>query len=658
MPANRLSANLLMIALLLAAGAGPSFAQQQAPVQPSGEALAEIKSLRETLARKLAELKTRPDAESLLPDVEIFDKGADWIVRHGEFYRPTYPEWTIAALKAGIARVEALAARKADWEKPPGRKVLAYRSAVDDSVQPYALALPAGFDARAEKRWPLYVVLHGRDGVLNEISLIHNHDGKPPFENQDWIQLDIFGRVNNAYRWAGETDVFEALADVKRRFRIDERRIVLHGFSMGGAGAWHLGVHHPSRWCSVGPGAGFVEFYKYQKRPPLPAWQDQTLHIYNATDYALNAFDVPICTYGGEKDAQLAASTTMVALTKELDIPVKLIIGPDTGHAFHPESLKEFMAFHRERAEKGRPEWSDINRIRFATWTLKYNTCDWLTVEEMLEPYRETTVEARVDENSGRLVVKTKNVGVLQLGRDVADEVELDGVQLPLRTASGGLLPGVYYAGDGSSWRTLDYDSSLAFTNNADLHKRHNLQGPIDDAFMQPFVCVRGTGTAWNAAHAAWADWTRERFATEFDKWMRARIPIVKDSDVTPEMIASKNLILFGDPGSNSLLAKVLPQLPVKWTKDAIEVNGQKYDPAQHGLALIYPNPLAPRRYVVVNSGHTMHTPDFINSNAWLFPRLGDIAVQKFTKLDAGGYGEETAWAEIFDSEWKLPGKK
>ena len=104
----------------------------------------------------------------------------------------------------------------------------------------------------------------------------------------------------------------EAIQDVQRRFRVDPNRITLHGFSMGGAGAWHLGLHHPAMWSSVGPGAGFVDFYRYQKQTEQrPPWQHANLGIYDAIDYALNAFNVPVCTYGGENDAQLVASTSV-----------------------------------------------------------------------------------------------------------------------------------------------------------------------------------------------------------------------------------------------------------------------------------------------------------------------------------------------------------
>jgi dienelactone hydrolase len=607
------------------------------------------------LSGEIDKLRKVPRAENFRPDVEVYAKAAEWIGRHSEFFKPEYATHTLAALKTGMSRAAELEGGSAKWEQSPGRRVLAYRSAVDESVQPYAISLPAAFGKEPERRWPLHLVLHGRGATLNEVSFIHEHDGKEATDDE-WIQLDVFGRTNNAYRFAGEADVFEALADVKRRYRIDDRRIVLRGFSMGGAGSWHLGLHHPSRWCSVGPGAGFVDFYKYQNvATPLPFYQNLALSIYNPVDYTLNAFNVPICTYGGEKDEQLVASTEMVERAEKLGLTIKLLVGPDTGHDFHPESKKEFMAFHLERQKAGRALFPQPREIRFTTRTLKYNTCDWLTIDEQIVPYRATLVEAKVDEQNDILRVKTQNIAVLHLARDVAETVEIDGDRLPLAPAAEGLLPAVYFENSGDRWSVVNYTASLGFSKNPEGRKRHNLQGPIDDAFMLPFVCVRGTGTPWNDTQAAWANWTLERFAAEFDKYMRGKVPVVDDADVTAEMMFEKNIVLFGDPGSNSVLAKVVERLPVRWTRSAIEVNGEKYEPATHGVSLIYPNPLAPRKYVVVNSGHTFHAADFEKSNAWLFPRLGDIAVQKFGKAEAGGYQEDVVWADFFNSSWKLP---
>jgi hypothetical protein len=83
-------------------------------------------------------------------------------------------------------------------------------------------------------------------------------------------------------------------------------------------------------------------------------------------------------------------------------------------------------------------------------------------------------------------------------------------------------------------------------------------------------------------------------------------------------------------------------------------VGDQTWSAADHGLVLIYPNPLNRSRYIVVNSGHTFHENDFRSSNAWLFPRLGDIAIQRLKPGAEGRVEETTVWSEIFNADWKL----
>ena len=645
---------LIAASLFLASALSPHLPAQP----PSADDAAAITNKLAELKKSLAVLRDAGTPPTQLVDVEIYAKAAEWIVRHEEFYKPGYAADTLTALETGLRRARHLGGGKPDWGIAPGKLILAYRSAVDDSVQPYALTLPTTFDAASPDRLPLHVVLHGRGDTLNEVSFIRQHDGKPAPDDAGWIQLDVFGRGNNAYRWAGETDVFEALADVLRRYRIDERRITLWGFSMGGAGAWHLGLHHPSRWSSVGAGAGFVDFYKYQKvTEPLPDYQDKPLRIYDAIGYALNLANVPFITYGGELDPQLAASLTMQTAAKEAGTPLQLLIGQGMGHKFDDDSRAKFMDFHAELSRTGRPAFPGRREIRFVTYTPKYNRCECLTVEELQRMYEPATVESKVDDD-GVLLVTTSNVAALTVARGVADRVRIDGAEpVDLNGAADGLLPDVYFVRDMGSgvWDALDYDDSLQFAENTGRHKRRDLQGPIDDAFMQPFVCVRGTGEAWSRPLEAWADWTLSRFVREWDKWMRGRVTVVNDTDVTDEMITSKNLILFGDPGSNKVLSRVAGELPLTWKPEEISIGDQTFNTASHGVALIYPNPLARRRYVVVNSGMTLHDADFRRSNAWLFSKLGDAAAVKFERTEQGSYRESTEWGALFDTTWQLP---
>lgn len=626
---------------------------------PDADTLGNLKNGLAELQQKVTALQNDPalqtrDHRQQVADVAVFAKAVDWMLRHNEFPKKDYAKKAARAIALGNARAAELTAGQPSWLLRQGVSIRGYVSTVDDSVQPYALSLPAGVNPLSGDRWPLYVKLHGRANDMNEVDFIHRHEGKPLPKDQTWIQLDVYGRGNNAYRWAGETDVFEAITDVRRRFRIDDNRVTLHGFSMGGAGSWHLGLHHPATWSSVGPGAGFVDFYKYQKQTQQrPPWQHATLGIYDAIDYSLNAFNVPICTYGGENDPQAEAGRSVVAAAKDLNVEIKSLVGPGMGHKFHPDSLKEFMAFHKEKSATGRKRNLGRRHIRFTTKTLKYNSCDWLTIEEMQQVYKPATIDAEINDR-GNVDITTTNIAVLSLSRDVGTFAIIDGESLPCYDAAEGLLPNVFYEKTSRGWIVLSYDDSRAFEDNPSKHKRHNLQGPIDDAFMSRFTCVTPTGNTSNSSHQAWSAWTLKRFETEFDKWMRAKVRIMEDTTLDEDTIEGSHLILFGDPSSNSVLKKILPDLPIKWTDESITVNGQTYSTTDHAVRLIFPNPMNPSKYVVINSGHTFHEADFKNSNSWLFPRLGDIAVQKFTKKDDGRFEEQTIWAANFNSGWRL----
>jgi hypothetical protein len=181
---------------------------------------------------------------------------------------------------------------------------------------------------------------------------------------------------------------------------------------------------------------------------------------------------------------------------------------------------------------------------------------------------------------------------------------------------------------------------------NSGLRKVHGLQGPVDDAFMDAFLSVRPTGTAWNRITDEWSNKTLETFSWNFAKWLRGDIRVKDDRVITARDIADHNLILFGDSGSNSIIARVIDKLPMRWTKSEITIGAQTFSAADHIPVLIYPNPLNPRRYIVINSGHTFGEEDFRATNAWLYPRLGDYSV---LKLDG-----EIVMSGFFDELWRL----
>ncbi len=163
---------------------------------------------------------------------------------------------------------------------------------------------------------------------------------------------------------------------------------------------------------------------------------------------------------------------------------------------------------------------------------------------------------------------------------------------------------------------------------------------------MDAFLCVRPTSAPWNPVTEQWTAKALDVFKHDFAKWLRGDVRVKDDRAIAARDIADHSLILFGDPGSNSVLASIIDRLPLRWTKTEIAIGAQTFAAADRVPVLIYPNPLNPKRYVVINSGHTYGEEDFKGTNAWLYPRLGDYAV-----LTAAG---DVAVSGFFDERWRV----
>src|SRR5664279_2612885 len=145
-----------------------------------------------------------------------------------------------------------------------GQTLVTYRSTVDGSEQPYALYVPKSYDPA--RRYPLVVSLHEEESnhVVNLKRVFGiparygetGMQGLSAFAAQravDYLVACPFARGTMGYQGIAEQDVYDVLADVKRRYPVDEDRVYLTGASMGGGGALWLALTHPDRWAAVAP---------------------------------------------------------------------------------------------------------------------------------------------------------------------------------------------------------------------------------------------------------------------------------------------------------------------------------------------------------------------------------------------------------------------
>jgi hypothetical protein len=220
---------------------------------------------------------------------------------------------------------------------------------------------------------------------------------------------------------------------------------------------------------------------------------------------------------------------------------------------------------------------------------------------------------------------------------DKATEVQIDGQTLRVKPARELALEK-----SASGWRTAPLKWS-------GLHKTHALQGPIDDAFLDPFLLVRPTGTPWNPAAHQLALKRLERFDQTYAHFYRAHPRVKNDTDVTEADFAKYNVVLFGDPGSNRWIARLIGRLPVKWNRDTVTVGDKSFPAANHLPVMVYPNPIAASKYVVLNSGLTIAENSYTSD--YSMPTLGDVAVLQ-TQPEPDNFS--VPFAGFFDESWSL----
>jgi len=211
----------------------------------------------ENLKSKLVQVK-RNDAllEDLkfresLPTLEI---RFEWIEK---FMKDSPPQADVSPLDEWHQELEFLL-KNVEEGKPalflPGRLArLAHRSGIDNTLQPYSVFIPFDYDEKTPT--PLLVTLHGsgvdeRRTIFNVTMSLQR--ARAIRKLGKFIVLSPKARgLSDWYLGDSGKDVIECLDHVKKLYRIDERNIILDGFSMGGYGAWRLGLLYPNLFKAI-----------------------------------------------------------------------------------------------------------------------------------------------------------------------------------------------------------------------------------------------------------------------------------------------------------------------------------------------------------------------------------------------------------------------
>src|SRR5262245_9647593 len=212
----------------------------------------------------------------------------------------------------------------------------------------------------------------------------------------------------------------------------------------------------------------------------------------------------------------------------------------------------------------------------------------WVTIDALNQHWERARVDAEISDSS-TVRIKTQNVAALTLEMPPGAS-PLDISRKPVVVLDDQKVEAPSVASD-RSWtahfrKTGDRWSLVETSDDGSLAKRHNLQGPIDDAFMSNFVMVRPTGKPMNEKIGAWASAEQTRAIEQWRAIFRGEARVKDDTAITDEDIARSNLILWGDPSSNKFLAKIIDRLPIRWDAQNVKVGDQTFAANLHAPVL------------------------------------------------------------------------
>ncbi len=242
----------------------------------------------------------------------------------------------------------------------PGLREEAYYCDADGSHQPFLRYLPKA--AHDGKPRPLLVYLHGYSPLLDLVNWTAIEPALFDFaEEAGFMVVAPFGRSNTDFQNIGEHDVLRAIMEMKRRYNVDDERIVLAGFSMGGMGVWTIGARNPDVFAGLLPIAARGDYYFWHnvRREDMPCYKRTMIDFEFGHSMLDRLAKTPVFSLHGSDDrlirveegrhmAHAVRQVNPNAIYRELPGEDHWIVGA----AFARDDLRQWL---RERRRPGAP---------------------------------------------------------------------------------------------------------------------------------------------------------------------------------------------------------------------------------------------------------------------------------------------------------------
>ena len=216
-------------------------------------------------------------------------------------------------------------------------------------------------DYSATRAWPLMVFLHGgmndtgnAESRSSGLDSLRHMVLKGRSDRFIWLAAVI--RTSGSYHaWVvkqNTLDMVDAIREVSKRFRVDQRRVYLSGMSMGGGGTASISWLLPRAFAAFGPVAGYY-WNSWCAVPDLKGVSYRVVH--GARD------KVPEEPYD-----RLKLAEQFITLCKGGGAAVERVILPGVGHDYPEAEVPKMNDFLLKHANTTPTDWAKARQVILA----------------------------------------------------------------------------------------------------------------------------------------------------------------------------------------------------------------------------------------------------------------------------------------------------
>jgi poly(3-hydroxybutyrate) depolymerase len=512
----------------------------------------------------------------------------------------------VVSLKLDLARDQSRRAALLDSQitslrlrRPDEHYKQTFRSDIDGSIQYFAV-VPAQPPARKRPAQALFLSTHGASvEALGQAAC---------YAPKAWgIVVAPTNRRPYGFDWEdwGRHDALEVLALAQARFKTDPHQTYLTGHSMGGHGAWHLGVTFPDRFAAIAPSAGWISFWSYadsdrkKTADPVQRLLQRAATPGDTLALSSNYLHQGIYILHGDIDDNVPVTEARTMRDQLVKFHRDFVYHeqPGAGHWWGNQCMDWppiFDLFARHKI----PDDESISDINFSTANPGISSSShWVSIEAQQHALARSAVVIQYDPSQRRFTGTTENVARLALslnhvgpGGKIA--VELDGQKFE-NIPHSEREQRIWFERADNKW-VPGRAPSLS-------QKGPHRYGPFKEAFGNHMIFVYATkGTA---EENAWA-YAKARFDAE-TWWYRGNgsVDVVPDTSFNAVKDQDRGVILYGNADNNSAWPGLLAQSPVQVRRGVVKIGEREQRGEDLACLFCRPRSGSDRASVAVISG-------------------------------------------------------